>query len=366
MTKEDILISVLQDEDIVSVNNFYNSTYNENRSLEVFMWEFFHAPAGKALYVIARDRNTGQIVGTQCAIPINLVTFDGRVVRSAKSEDTLVDPNYRGLNIFERMYDLLFEKCIADGILYIWGFTAAKKPFLKVGFTIPFDHSQSLLVFGVAGSYRYLSKLNRTNSMLDKAKIAGLCLAAKCLSLKRLFRAKTFSDQDVSLSILDKSSVLDNHSLISVDSEDGFQIMEDLAFLKWRITQNPYFTRICNIYVSIAGVTVANVLFNLHKDHVWYLIHDTYATTISDAQKVIVLNKAIQALHKSEGGKIQLLRTWDFVHNTLGMREISLRKQLGFVHLNRGISFVWKSLDPENALDVASFHLSRIASQGMI
>ena len=44
----------------------------------------------------------------------------------------MVDPQYRGQNIFNNIYDFLFEKCLESGINVIWGYTAAKKPFQKI------------------------------------------------------------------------------------------------------------------------------------------------------------------------------------------------------------------------------------------
>ncbi|MFZ1676711.1 MAG: GNAT family N-acetyltransferase, partial [Saprospiraceae bacterium] len=149
MTKKNIAISLLQDVDIPELLDFYNLINNDNRDKEKFLWEFYNAPAGKAIYVIAKDADTQKIIGSQCAIPVDLITQTGDIIHTGKSEDTLVHPDYRGLNIFENMYSMLFEKCRESGIKYLWGFTSAKKPFLRLGFTIPFDHSQSLMVLNI-------------------------------------------------------------------------------------------------------------------------------------------------------------------------------------------------------------------------
>ena len=81
-------ISLLQESEIDEVIAFYNNIYKTDRTREKFIWEFLEAPAGKAIYVIARDLEHNNIVGTQCAIPIELLTDDGAVVLSAKSEAT--------------------------------------------------------------------------------------------------------------------------------------------------------------------------------------------------------------------------------------------------------------------------------------
>jgi hypothetical protein len=43
-----------------------------------------------------------------------------------------------------------------------------------------------------------------------------------------------------------------------------------------------------------------------------------------------------------------------------------VRKKNGFLHLERGISFVWKILDEKETLSPHKFILSRIATQGVI
>lgn len=91
---KNVIVALLDDSDIEQVNVFYNKFNKTNRSISDFIWEFKQAPAGKAIYVIAKDADSNRIVGTQCAIPIYLYTHAGEVVLSAKSEDTLVDPEY--------------------------------------------------------------------------------------------------------------------------------------------------------------------------------------------------------------------------------------------------------------------------------
>src|SRR6478609_6485041 len=113
-----ITIRLLQDHEVELANIFFNKVYQTNRPIENFKWEFLNGPFGKAIYTIAVDDSTTthtKIVGIQCAIPIELISSKGKIVLTAKSEDTLVDPSYRGQKIFERMYELLFEECKKAG-----------------------------------------------------------------------------------------------------------------------------------------------------------------------------------------------------------------------------------------------------------
>ncbi|MEP6794373.1 MAG: GNAT family N-acetyltransferase [Saprospiraceae bacterium] len=365
MNKKNIVISLLQDADIPELIDFYNLINKDTRDKDKFLWEFYNAPAGKAIYVIAKDADTQKIIGSQCAIPIDLISQTGDLIRTGKSEDTLVHPDYRGLNVFENMYRMLFEKCRESGIKYLWGFTSAKKPFLRLGFTIPFDHSQSLMVLNIFASYKYLSTLNTKNTTGSLLRIFALCFLARLLSFKRYLPTSHSLKNKYLFSAYDKS-VVKEQDLIPGKKYKGYWIKQDKSYISWRIEKNPYLEGVHNVYFSSASVIVANLIFNHHKSGAWYLINDTYADDITDVEKSGMLKKSIALLTHNKQTSVDLIRAWDFGHNQHGLDEIQVRKKAGFFHLDRGISFVWKSLDPNNTLDALDFNLSRLASQGTI
>ena len=117
--------------DYININAFHNRIDKPNRSIEQFYWEFRDCPFGPAIYVVAEDGE--KIVGTNCVIPIDLIDSKGNIIKSGKSEDTLVDPVYRGQNIFNNIYDSLFEESKKQGVSVIWGFTSSTKAFEKLG-----------------------------------------------------------------------------------------------------------------------------------------------------------------------------------------------------------------------------------------
>ncbi len=364
MTNQNIEISLLKESEIEEVKNFFNFITNGYRDKEKFNWEFKDAPAGKAIYVIAKDVITQKIIGTQCAIPIELITDSGNTILSAKSEDSIVHPDYRGMNIFEKMYQYLFIKCIEQDIKYLWGFTSAKKPFLKLGFEIPFDQSQSLMVLNIISSYNYLSKLNSKNNFLSLSKILSLCIISKINTSKNIFISTSEIDNDFSFQ--EVKSPLNIDTPFIQQNNKGFMIKQDFPFFNWRIEKNPYHEEIFNINFFQDELLVANLLFNHHLNGVWYLISDTYSNKISEIQKIKLHKKAIKLLIKKHKTNLKLIRTWDFSHNDYAKKELENRAKLGYFHLDRGISFVWKSLNENSELDVMNFNLSRIATQGVI
>lgn len=364
MADDTIEIGLLRPDEVAQVNHLFNSAYHMGRDAAKFDWEFTNAPAGPAIYVVARDTATNQVIGTQCAIPINLVDSEGNVYRTAKSEDTLLNPAYRGKKVFDRMYSLLFEECRKNGILYIWGFTSAQKPFLKIGFEIPYSHSQSLWVKGIGASYTYLASLNAQNTFTSKLKILGLCTAAK---LKAVFSTGA-PLKNYTVEVLGKDAVIDNQQLINQQFKAGsgfYAINQNPEFLTWRIKNNPYHGKLYNITFSTAQGLAAHIIINYHTGGVWYITTDIYAHTVSAAERTAMLRRAIAEVCKREAN-VALIRTWDFTHNAHNTAEVHNRNKAGFIHLNRGIQFVWKNLDPANTLKAEDFVLSRIASQGMV
>lgn len=364
MKINNISYTLLNESDINHVNDFYNRIYRENRTYEKFFWEFFSGPAGKAVYIVARNINTDQIIGTQGAIPLFLANSQGKKILTAKSEDTLIDPKYRGQNIFENMYQILFEECKKDGIQYIWGFTSAKKPFNKVGFDTPFTHTQSMLVKDILQSYDYLSLLNPNNKLADKLKIFVLSALSKVYTIKSIF-FNTSAIGDYSMDISTKNEISDLMPLLnSATTENIFFLYQDYKYLNWRIKENPHHTKIYNFCFFKNSDLVANIIFNLHKGKVWYLLQSLFEKKIPESHKIQMINYSIKQLNKNEN--IALIRSWNFHNNPIGISEISILKKSGFIHLNRGIHLVWKRLDAKEDILPENFLLSRMATQGVI
>jgi hypothetical protein len=189
---------------------------------------------------------------------------------------------------------------------------------------------------------------------------------SKLFSFKRHFYFSKEVIQNFKLLIKDKESIVDPNEFLNVDLDNYFSIKQDPKFYNWRIANNPYHEKIIKIAFLSKSKAVGNILFNHHKNGVWYLINDFYSKELSDKQKENFLKEAINILLNNDSQPVNMIRTWDFSHNVYHRNEIELRKKTGFFHLDKGISFVWKSLDENDTLDPNNFILSRLASQGVI
>lgn len=352
-----ILIRLLQGNELDLANNFFNSIYGVKRSVENFKWEFLEGPNGKAIYVIAIDDSVTQhtkVVGIQCAIPVELINGKGDVLLSAKSEDTLVDPDYRGQKIFERMYDLLFSECKNAGIKCIWGFTPAKKAFERIGFEIPFKANQGLMIFRPKKAYSYLSRLNPENKFLEKLKIAALVYMSRAVSLKRYFIRSTKLTA-VKIDIASKADIINK---IGSNSSLYYLNMTE-KYVKWRITNNPFKNNYENYQFFLSERQVADVIINFQQNNVGYLEQILFTENVPlNIQRSVVLH-TIELMK----GRADLIRVMCFDINDELREQERVFRDCGLLTIKRGSYFVWKSLSPIN-IDPDKIFMTRLFTQG--
>ncbi|HTE29050.1 MAG TPA: GNAT family N-acetyltransferase [Chryseolinea sp.] len=353
-----IVVRLMAKEEGVLANNFFNAIYKSNRSLKDFEWEFINGPAGPSIYVIAFDLTVPtaeKVVGIQCAIPIVLIDSSGERVMTAKSEDTLVDPAYRGQKIFERMYDLLFEECRKAAIKYIWGFTPAKKAFERIGFDIPFQAHQALMVFNPLKAYSYLATLNAGNGIIQKMKIAGLSFSSWLLKVKG---ARLHTNPYTLKNVEWDSTYLDLKKL-TLNSNYYFLEMSP-AYIRWRISNNPLGNNYASYHCFDGDKLVANCIINIREPRLGYIEQIIFDGQLNAAQKRQIISILINEMR----GRVDLIRCLCFDTNAALTDQEAIYKQHGFIVLRRGAHFVWKTLLEDRLLDPKELFLSRLFTQG--
>lgn len=211
----EITVRPWQPGDTERINTFYNdprvrpgasSPDCPPRTEEQWRWEFEAPAAGDARYVLAFHGD--RIVGLQGYIPIPL-RCDGKLIRSGKSEDTLVHPDYRGLGIGDRMYERLFDIGRHEGVELIWGFTTTAVNLLRRNgfqFLMPFDVMQSNVTAALAAC-------------------ASGTAAGQQLGVVDFERGE---------------SRCDRFSEDFAESTGGLGIDLSARFLKWRLLDNPF------------------------------------------------------------------------------------------------------------------------------
>ncbi|MGV3631566.1 MAG: GNAT family N-acetyltransferase [Bacteroidota bacterium] len=354
-----VIYRLAKEEDYQKINDFYNRIYSRNRTMEEFYWEFHNGPSGKSIYVIAEDE--GKVVGTNCVIPFKIYNSDIQII-TGKSEDTLVDPDYRGQNIFNSIYEFLFSECQKQNITIIWGFTSAVKVFKKLGFEVPFHHQQTLWVNNIGKSYRFLSALNRKNTFKEKVKIFMLCFLSKLKTFPVLL-------SKVSLKGIHMTHEVDSHKIDQLISQNLqshpplYTIQQDKEFQKWRIHQNPYYKTKINYSFYKNDRLISFLSINTTPQNIAYICQYCFDLSVEKSEIKQTLNYVSKDLLKKD---ICMIRNWNFDHNALNREDNSMFKKAGFFHLNKGIGFVWKDLDSERKMESKDFYLTRVSTQGTI
>lgn len=362
-----IQIRLMNDNEAEQVNAVYNNTNGNVRPLDYFEWEFLNGPWGKAIYVLAvdLDKNENNIIGTQSAIPFIFIDGIGNKILTAKSEDTYVHPEYRGHKLFDKMYELLFSECKRAGIKYIWGFTYARKPFLKLGFQIPFETLQGIYVTKPKKAYKYLSSLNNENKLLNNFKIIGLCYYNWInVLIKNVFGKIGKNIPELKFGICSNKKLLINSVLN--ESQNLWGIDQTDEYLKWRIINNPYPNNFLENYLSgkYNIDCIANFLFNIRPEGFIYLEEILFINYESPKKNSLLVRLTLQKIKLVNQQPI--FRFWGFNTNKITTSEISILKRAGFTFIKKGTAFVWKDLENNNNLIIEpdNIILSRLYTQG--
>ena len=349
-----------EEKDYPRINDFYNRYYGKNRTLEQFYWGFHNCPAGPSVYYIAEDGD--KVICTNCVIPVEVIDGKGNTYLTGKSEDTLLDPDYWGQPIFYNLYKKMLDRAAEKGITAVWGFTPARKPFKKLGFEIPFPHSQSLMVNKWLLSYKYLKALNPENKAMDKLKILGLCLFSKA---SNILQGSSKLPKDYIVSREENTESADKLMKANLEMDpEKFSIRHSSAYQKWRIYDNPNFQKTHTFsFFNSTGLQKGFIVFNAHPDGVAYVSQSVFHPDLPAEDMAGMVGYASRLLFSKEG--VILIRNWHFGHNSYNRVETKCFQHAGYTFLDRGIDFVWKELLP-TPLKPENFILSRMATQGII
>jgi hypothetical protein len=93
--------------------------------------EFFSSYKPNSILVGCFDND--KIVGCEGYVSYKLIK-DGKIVQTHRSERTLVNPEYRGMGIFESLVHECDLQAVKSQSHFSWGATSALKPFQRAGF----------------------------------------------------------------------------------------------------------------------------------------------------------------------------------------------------------------------------------------
>ncbi len=361
--------------DIEGCNDLHNRIYQENRTLAQFRWEFVENTYGQSAYPFAFARDGRNIVGTQAFIPIQMIDRDG-VFWTAKSEATLVDPAFRGQQLFEKMYDLLFKYADEHQFASIWGFTPAIKAFTKLGFDVPTVTEQIFLPFSSRSIGPMLEKAKGASSSslkdhLKKLILRGGAATAGAVSAGKLLMTSKSLPEGVSIRVMEQPDQQAGDCCRRFVAQwGGTTIYRDAAYLRWRLYDNPYVRSV--VKGMYDGTTLLGwVAYTLGDDGLGYLVDIILAcdTDRHDPARLVRL-LLIEAILGTRDMGASGIRGWHVNAHPFDKLLLRESRKVGFYHVKRGHYVVLRTCKAgEGRASLNNFddwYVSRIFTEGVL
>lgn len=334
---------------------FHNRAYGTKRDPKFWLWEYFGQVSVSG--VVARVLDGNQLVGTQGMIPI-VMNIGGTPTLTAKSEGTLLSPEYRGLGVLADLYDFAIDECARRGVQLIWGFTPADKALRQSGFE----------TFRV-GQYLSSDRANRIPAMRSlpseyrpgKPMIRRLGSEVKGLGFAlraRLSRAPQRHNHLTRESTLREISFSDFVGLSLLDTSmraNDVEIQRSPEYLRWRWLDNPTGA---TKFVALYGADDA-VAWAVLRTSMGRLTIADYAATIDEAQHMLIYS--IRDRYSRNHASIQAFANGDYARS----HSSSWTMQNDFARTNT-TNFVLRQVNSTNKAlpDVARWRFTSAWTEG--
>ncbi|MFH1685896.1 MAG: GNAT family N-acetyltransferase [bacterium] len=341
-------VRFLHRDEVEQCLTFFNAMHGVRRTVEQWRWEFESRAftPDEVPHAVVKDQ--GKVVGSQALIPIRLIDERG-VFWTAKSEATVLDPEYRGQGLFDRMYELMFEYADRHQLAFIWGFTQAVKPLRKVGFQIPAHTTQLLFPFSRSAITRLLPR-RASGQLSDAARrqflavgssmAAALATVRLNLTVRRLRRLK--GARSISIRTLEHAPP-DAGDLCArfIECWGGTTIYRDADYLEWRLFRNPFLKSIFRAAYD-GDRLVGWVAFAIGDDGIAYLVDILAVDSSGGRYKVaeLVEKLLIEAVLGARNMGAVAIRGWHVNAHPFDQVILRVARRVGFLHVRKGYAMV--------------------------
>jgi len=360
-----IEIKVLEKDDIAELKQLFDRTpimahYNPftSNSLDEFRWQFFSDDYQSSLYMFASDSVKDELAGTLSALFIPMKSPDGQVYQTIKLEDALINVDamvrYKRRDLLKELLNLIETKSDSQNIKFHWGYTYTVNAFKRLGFTNSFSSKQGTYIVKPLEAYRHLISLNTSNGTKQKLQIAGLTMMSYLKQLLIFKKHGGLTCKEIELNDVDEEI------LLGFLPDHLYCIHLDKHFLNWRIVENPSMLTYSILqFEDQSGQIKGYFIYSQKEGKVFFVEQFLFDRNLSMETKTQFIQLALQHL-KSLGAVI--VRAMGFDHNKANKDEILLLNKIGFVFINRGIPFIFKSLDKN--IKPEDIYLSRLNTEG--
>jgi len=369
-----LLIDLVHPSDHAACNEFHNRIHHDRRSMTQWRWEFVDNTHLQIPIPFVCAKDGDRVVGTQAFIPIRMIDRDG-VYWTAKSEETLVDPEYRGQQVFEKMYDLLFRYAEDHQFAFIWGFTPAVKAFTRLQFATPGVTHQLFLPFSPRSAAPMIRKLSsgqtEKGGRLRAAAMRTAIAAARVLSSVKITLGRRRLPDGLIIRTMDEPD--DQAGLLCecfVKQWGGNTIYRDSRYLRWRLLENPYVRSIVRAIYE-GDRLLGWVAFTLGDDGVGYLVDLLVSCDPSRWNPgILVKSLLVDAVFSTKNMGATGLRGWSVNQHPFDRLVRSEARKIGFYHIRRGHSVVLyicsAGRNRSSSANFDEWFVSRIYTEGVL
>ena len=115
------------------IQSLFKKTFNYQRSIEEWEWKFKKKPEHTEPFILVFEEDC-KIIG-HISLWVENAFMNGRLAKIGIRVDTMVDPDARGKGVYKKLNEALLEEASHEGIVYLYGFPAAKAKELFIKYT---------------------------------------------------------------------------------------------------------------------------------------------------------------------------------------------------------------------------------------
>lgn len=353
----DVLMKEAELQDVDEIVAFHNAVYGDNRKPEHWMWEYKGNDPSLSVFTVIKDGE--RIVATQGMMPY-YIKIQGERFLFAKSENTLLRPEYRGGPLFRDFYDYVVSRCQAKGMECIWGYTPAVKAFRRAGVRVYEDvmyDSISIL------SLKHVLARVRDNNVSAAKRVTKLLKTVALWAYSSILR-RTHRISDTGFSVkehLANERDLENlylrlrtcyPSLIHIDLDE--------KYLRWRVYGHPIF-KYKTYFVYEGELLRAYAIVNIHNRDQAYLTDFTLETVNAGE---FLLKQLLDQLCADDIGYVSFFGN---VRNPTIKRTFHLLSRFGFVGRPTDMNFGLRNItfyDESTLFEVENWYMNGLWTEG--
>lgn len=357
-----IKIREIRSADINEAISFHNDSTGDKRAPEHWIWEYKSNYPDLFVFTVVEDE--GCISGTQGMIPI-YINIKGKRYLSGKSENSLLNPKYRGRTLFQELYEFAMSLSKAKNMHCIWGYTPAVKVWRnKLGFSVYENIMyESILILNLRNALSAVLKSQQSIARKIKSSFLTLFGYLYSLMFRFSFRPQKKSPK-MKFSIEHRLRCIDDLNMLygrlREKYPDLIHIDQDEKYVMWRIYNNP------NIKYKTYFVYEGNLLsgycyVNTNDKKRAFLTDFTFESVTAGTLLLRVL------LNVLRNEKISHVHFSGNVRNPLMMTTFNLLKRFGFLKRVISTAFVLKNIsykDEDYLYDVKNWYAGGLWTEG--